>query len=234
MNFKAQASPPINAVAVIFDLEGFSRFFNQPDAQIYVGAFINRVFGAVEKAIVGGPVFWKPSEIIDSLPVTVAQAKFMGDGMLYVLTPPLGKDRIQEGTIVALTNRLWNLKMHYPRLLEKCADEVPVVDLPPRIRFGLARGTVYELLSARNGEKEYIGFPLNLASRLQRYCPDLAFIASARLGLPKEKLEQHGYSRVVATQIKGFPKEAVIVDKNEFKGLDPAVRDALFDQVDAG
>jgi hypothetical protein len=72
---------------------------------------------------------------------------------------------------------------------------------------------------------------MNLASRLQKYCSKLDFIASARIGLPQERLEKHGYLRVVAKQIKGFPREIVIVDKTEWEALDPSVRDELFEAV---
>ena len=61
-------------------------------------------------------------------------------------------------------------------------DQLPVVDLPTRVRFGIAR------------------------------------IASARIGVSQERLDKHGYLRVVATRIKGFPREIVIVDKAEWSG----------------
>jgi len=41
-------------------------------------------------------------------------------------------------------------------------------------------------------------------------------------------LERHGYKRVIAKKIKGFPKEVVIVDRPEYEQLDPNMRKALF------
>lgn len=41
--FTGKASYPRNAVALLYDLEGFSRFFNQPDVQDYVPTFLNHV-----------------------------------------------------------------------------------------------------------------------------------------------------------------------------------------------
>jgi class 3 adenylate cyclase len=105
------------------------------------------------------------------------------------------------------------------------------VEVPRRIRFGLARGTVYKLMGQRQEKNEYIGFCINLASRLQRYCPELGFIASARLGLPKATLDKHRYRRVIATKLRGFPKEVVIVDKMEYQQLDQAVKDRLFEEI---
>ncbi len=48
----------------------------------------------------------------------------------------------------------------------------------------------------------------------------------------KEKtLSEHGYLRVIATNLKGFPKEIVIVDKEEYKNLDPKIKDELFEPL---
>ena len=41
-------------------------------------------------------------------------------------------------------------------------------------------------------------------------------------------LERHGYQQVIAKKIKGFPKEVVIVDRQEYQHLDADVRKALF------
>jgi class 3 adenylate cyclase len=110
-------------------------------------------------------------------------------------------------------------------------DRVPVVDLPRKIRFGIARGTVYELRRANSSAREYIGFCINLASRLQKYCPDLAFIASARIGLREDVLAKNGYVRVVAKDIRGFPQEIVIVDKDEYNGLPSEAREKYFTEL---
>ena len=130
-----------------------------------------------------------------------------------------------------LCNRLWNLKTDFSKIIERASDQVPVMDVPQRIRFGLARGTIYELRRKHTSQREYIGFCINLASRLQKYCPDLGFIASARLGLAESVLKEFGYIKVVAKQIKGFPREIVIVDGSEFDALDPKTKDLYFDEM---
>ena len=119
----------------------------------------------------------------------------------------------------------------YSRVNKACADKIPFLELPSAIRFGLARGTVFELSVLDSSEKEYIGICINLASRLQKYCSTLNFIASARLDIPQSELDKHGYLRVVATNIKGFPKEIVVLDKNEYSQLDAKIRDSLFTPV---
>ena len=59
---------------------------------------------------------------------------------------------------------------------------MPATDFPKRIRFGIAAGTVYKL-TYQNGraEDEYIGYSINLVSRLQSYSRDIGFIVSNRL-----------------------------------------------------
>ena len=100
--------------------------------------------------------------------------------------------------------------------------------MPTGIRFGVARGTIYELSIAKSVRTEYIGVCINLASRLQKYCAGLNFIASARWNMPSATLKKHRYLKVIATKIKGFPKEIVIVDKNEHQKLEAGIRKDLF------
>jgi hypothetical protein len=59
----------------------------------------------------------------------------------------------------------------------------------------------------------------------------LGFIASARIGLPEAVLNEHGYVKVVAKQIKGFPREIVIVDQDEYEGLNAETKSAYFETV---
>jgi class 3 adenylate cyclase len=123
------------------------------------------------------------------------------------------------------------LKSRFAEVLKRVADDVPVLDLPARIRFGLARGTIYELTRANAQQKEYIGFCINLASRLQKYSPGLGFIASARIGLSDEVLTKHRYMKVVATKIRGFPEEIVVVDTSEFRKLDELHQKEFFREL---
>jgi class 3 adenylate cyclase len=231
IQFDSTASHPKHGIAMIYDLEGFSRFFNQPDVQDYVPKFLNLVSEALSIAIYGGKAYWLPAaENLSPLPIAPVREKFLGDGAMYIWIET-NAEPLSASFVATLCNRLWNLKKFFPTLLKTAFDQLPVVDLPTRVRFGIARGTIYELSRKDALTTEYIGFCLNLASRLQKYCPALDFIASARIGLSQERLDKHGYLRVVATRIKGFPREIVIVDKTEWNGLDPAARDELFEAI---
>lgn len=216
---------------MIYDLEGFSKFFNQPDAQNYVPKVINEVSQAVSMCIFGGTPYWqKEKKTIASLGRTPVHEKFLGDGAMYLWaetsSQPLDSDFVQY-----LCNRLWNLKTRFRFVIQKFHDVAPVMEVPQRIRFGLAMGTIYELRRKNSAQKEYIGFPINLASRLQKYCPDLGFIASARIGLSESVIAKNGYVRVVAKQIKGFPSEIVTIDKGEYEKLSDEIKGLYFETL---
>lgn len=233
--FDSQASRPKHAVALIYDLGGFSKFFNQPDVQDYVPKFINLVSKAMSIIFFGGVGYWLGEEEkeneLDRLQAPIHE-KFLGDGALYLWTPPKGTNTFPSYFIINLCNNLWNLKNEFDKVIKKAADEVPVLELPSRVRFGLARGTVYELTHKNSTKKEYIGFCINLASRLQKYCSEFGFIASARIGIPEKKLQEHGYIKVVATKIKGFPREIVIIDKEEYEELEDKIKKELFEPLE--
>jgi len=150
---------------------------------------------------------------------------------LFIWSLNEGKKDFTNEFVTNLSNRLWNLKSHFPQVIKRALEMIPVVDVPRKIRFGLARGTIFELTTEDPMHKEYIGFCINLASRLQKYCPELGFIASARLGLNDTIISRFNYMKVVATQLKGFRKEIVLVDESEYSNLDPMIKKTFFEEV---
>lgn len=232
IQFDSTASRPKRGVVLVYDLQGFSRFFNQPDVQDYVPKFLNSVSRAMSVLIHGGDQFWLTNTTaLQPLSTRPVHEKFLGDGALYVWTQD-SKHKLSEGFSATLSNRLWNFKNSFHQFITFAAQDLPVLELPSAIRFGLAGGTVYELGQAGRRNKEYIGVCVNLASRLQKYCPELNFIASARIGLSAERLKKNGYIRVVATQIRGFPKEIVIVDRGELEALKQETREKYFSSIE--
>jgi class 3 adenylate cyclase len=233
ISFKPEASHPTQALVLLFDLGGFSKFFSQPDAHLYVPKFLNRIFNCVSLIINGGQRFWLQDDSMRKPFLLPVHQKFLGDGALYIWTFQKGMKEFDEKSqdIILFINELWNLKNTFSNVLEHCKDEVPVVDLPNRIRFGLAAGSVYKLTYENSTQTEYIGYPINLASRLQGYCRDLGFIASARINMKEKTLSKHGYLKVIAKNLKGFPKEIVIVDEKEYEKLDPKIREELFEPL---
>lgn len=137
----------------------------------------------------------------------------------------------EKKDITQLLNRLWNLKINFDNVNSKSSEDVPVVDIPQRIRFGISAGSVYKLTYTASKKEEFIGYSINLASRLQNYCGELGFIASARLNAPHKTLSDAKYKRVIATKIKGFPREIVIVDEGEYNSLNGEIKSELFAEL---
>jgi len=223
-----------NGIAVIWDLAEFAKFFNQADIHRYVPQYINIVLDSVERCFFGGETYWvKDGGVIKPLDQLPVQRKFMGDGALYIWHAGDECGDFSSTFRVALSNRLWNLKSFFSNVNKRALSKLPVAALPARIRFGVASGTIHELTVAGSQEKEYIGVCINLASRLQKYCPDLGFIASARLDIHNSVLKENSYKRVIATAIRGFPNEIVIVDRDEYRELSQSQKKRLFRAVRA-
>ncbi|MBS3915233.1 MAG: hypothetical protein KG003_12105 [Bacteroidetes bacterium] len=224
--FKDKASFPEQAVVMIFDLEGFSKFFSQPDVQEYVPKFLNLVLDAISICINGGEAYWLSAEdkTYNPLPKHI-HSKFLGDGAIYIWK----YNDFEHSDLIVLINRLYNLKYRFDNIIESASEIIPVLDIPKNIRFGIAAGSVYKLTYQNSNKEEYIGYSINLASRLQSYCRDIGFIFSGRLNIKSTELKKNTYIKTVAKQIKGFPKEFVIVDKEDFNNLSEDIKDELFE-----
>ena len=229
--FTDQARMARDAFVLVFDLEGFSKFFRQPDVQEYVCRYLNRIFDAVSTCIYGGKNYWLKGQENDLYFREPSHVKFLGDGALYIWTFRRGERDEMRRDILYFINGCWNLKDNFSAIVAKCAEDVPVVDLPQRIRFGFASGTVNKLTYKYSQRTEYIGYCINLASRLQSYCRDLGFIASARVRFADKELKEHNYHKVIAKKLSGFPKEVVIVDKAEYEKLAVPIKKELFEEV---
>jgi len=227
-SFKPTASEPQQAIVVIFDLEDFSRFCGRPDAQEYVPKFLNVVMSSVQVCFEGGEAYWtlhnnKPRHL-NSLP-PIIHFKFLGDGALYIFN----YDDFSEQQRIQLINRLWVLRTKFGKVVEKAAEDVPVLDVPQNIRFGITAGTVYRLTYIGGNKEEYVGHCINLASRLEAYCRPLGITISGRLKVDVLALRQNLYMKVIAKNIKGLLPEIVIVDRIDFENLDSDIKSDLFE-----
>jgi class 3 adenylate cyclase len=233
IRFQSKSSRTKKAVILVCDLEGFTRFANRPDVNRYIPLFLNRISRALQTVIYGGEAYWMPSRepsTQELKPLTIAPVheKFLGDGALYIWALPEGPRDFTPGFVSHLCERLWDLQRNFNEVRKQALQSIPVPELPKRIRFGLARGTVFELARLRSRQREYVGSAINLASRLQHYCKGLDFIASAHVRIPRKTLEANGFVRVIAKGIRGFPKEYVFVDGERFAALREEVRSRRF------
>lgn len=229
--FKSTASYPEQAIVMIFDLEGFSKFFSQPDVHDYVPKYLNIILEAIEILLNGGDFYWHLDEEgkaknFPALPKHI-HSKFLGDGGLYIWK----YNDFTKKDIVLLINRVYNLRLLFHRVIERALDEIPLLDIPKNIRFGISAGSVYKLTYKNSSKEEYIGYSINLASRLQSYCSSVGFIVAGRLNIKSSEIEENKYLKLVATKIKGFPQEIVIVDIQDYERLDEETKFDLFQQI---
>ncbi len=230
--FNPEAGRARDGICVVFDIAGFSQFFNQPDVHSYVSSYLTQVIQCVETCIFGGDGFWKPDaeRMLPPLSILPIYRKFVGEGCLYLWSPEESRQVTPE-FVTTLVSRLYDLRKGFDRVTKLCQDMIPVADMPRNIRIGIARGTVFELSSESGNGQEFIGVCMNLAPRLLKYCANLDFLISARLNLPRNSLDPMACKKVIATKIKDFNREIVVVSKAEFAALDPAIRDSLFEEI---
>jgi class 3 adenylate cyclase len=226
--FKPKASFAEQAIVLIFDLEGFSKFFSQPDVYEYVPKFLNYVISEIDETIKGGKPHWAVD--IDGNQMNLSSfpellhSKFLGDGAIYIWR----YEDFTEKQRLDLISTFWLMKLKFKRVVRRASESIPFLDIPKKIRFGISAGSVYKLTYEDSHREEYIGYSINLASRLQSYCSDIGFIVSGRLNIRARDIEGGQYKKVVANKIKGFPQEIVIVDQIEYDELDENIKNQLF------
>lgn len=223
---------PVVGLALIFDISGFTKFYNKPDVHYYMTSYINHIIDCMEVNIWGGEVYWtEDNKKIPPLKLLPTMRKFLGDGMLYVWED--SEDRLISNSPTLknnLINRLWNLQNNFYKINKKLMENIPIGDLPSTVKFGIAQGTIFKLEEA-DGTTDYIGPCINLASRLVKYCAEINFIASARLDLPNGKLEEDGYFRIIAKELRSFENEIVIIDKTDYENIGNADKKRLFQEI---
>ncbi|MEM7291782.1 MAG: hypothetical protein AAF420_00140 [Pseudomonadota bacterium] len=208
----------INAIAAVYDLEGFTDFCNQLDPQLvvpeYLDAFVGWLFDSVvdefKKEQVGDDV-----HLWGSLPFF---AKFLGDGVMFLWDSNMIGGQPGVGNVVISLSRICRryLTEFEPKIQES------MTKVPRRLRVGIARGQV---LSIGDGQ-DYVGPCINMASRLQKL-GSLTFAVSRR-GIDPRKCFSQGVAETLVqkrTRIRGIGEsEVVLIFKDEFEMLDPNER----------
>ena len=215
IRFSERATRRRVALALIYDLADFSRFANHPSAERYVPRFINYVSSAMETVIYGGSPYWIDGDTEYDTLLEPVHEKFLGDGALY-LWEASARQPIRSTFVLQLCDRLRLLRKNFQSVVDLAQHDVPVATVPREVRFGLAMGDVSRLSSKGRRQREYVGTCINLASRLQGHCKGIGFVAAATIGMNRISGERADYKWVVAKNVKGFPLETVIVDRDEY------------------
>lgn len=239
-----QESRETDAIAVVFDLAGFTKFCNQIDPQLaiseFLAGFLDWLFGAIKEESVIKDGLHPNSETDESEPAESAGppdedsvrtfttlpffAKFMGDGVLFLWDTK----NLTNETICSVPSVMMQICSAYELdFLPKIAFDVS--DPPTALRCGIARGKVF---SVGNGQ-DFVGPCINMASRLQK--TSLISIAFSRRGFPADKymdphMRGHFVRKKVAVRGIG-DHELVYVDKDDYEHL-PETEKGLFTDPD--
>ena len=228
--FTASDRPSLG-VAMIFDISGFTNFLNKPDIHFYAPRYINHIIECVEACIYGGRDYWTgATDDLSPLPLLPIFRKFLGDGMLYIWENNDENAFANTDIKIDLVNMLWNLQKFFDKVNRKLYTKIPLGDLPPKIKFGIAQGTIYRLTEP-DGSQDFIGPCINLASRLVKYCPEINFICSGRLDINDEDLIDFGYLRIFAKELRSFENDQVIIDKNDYAKVSQEDKKRLFKEI---
>lgn len=215
---------PLEALAAIFDLEGFTSFSSQNDPHLvmpeYLSRFLKWIFAEVANVFTHksatGDLSLPPDEntvhLWAELPFF---AKFLGDGILF-LWETTRSEPIDIGNIVLCLQAICD--KYGTEFLPSIKNDI---DRPPqRLRCGIARGRVLKI----GGDKDYVGPCINMAARLQKL-GKFSF-AFPRKGFdPIRIFDEVNHSTFVPKKvaIRGVGDgEIVMLLKSEFEALDPA------------
>ncbi|MGK4568525.1 hypothetical protein [Flavobacterium sp. 3HN19-14] len=213
-------SKQINALSVLFDLEGFTHFCRQIDPQLavpeYLSEFLKWLFAEVRKELTD-EVYPKGYDTFSDLPFL---SKFMGDGVLFLWDI----ENLSDTQIMNIVVSMHEICLHYQKDFLKNIER-KIIDPPLRLRCGIARGAIYSV----GNENDFVGPSINMSARLQKL-NSLSFCFSRR-GLNPEINPL--FDNMLVTKkanIRGIGEnELVCVLKSEFEKLDQKDKNGLFE-----
>ncbi len=213
----------VDALAAIFDLQGFTSFCDQRDAHLevptYISSFIDWLFerisrGAVREEDGEQLVHGQQLALWFELPFF---AKFLGDGLLFLWDAESLSGEAK-----------WNLVSSLDIICSDYSTEfLPAIRReftkpPRRLRCGIARGQI----TAIGEEKDFVGLCINVASRLQKLegvSERVHFsFAFTKKGFPLQAFDEgwREHYRLIKIPIRGVEKEELVyVLKGEYNLL---------------
>lgn len=207
------------ALAAIFDLEGFTPFCNQTDPHLvvpkYLKAFLNWIF----KGIFEGLIKKENDDEVVLAPLPF-YAKFLGDGILF-LWKVKGLSIEEKASLVST---LFEICVDYQNRfypdIRKRVSKAPSV-----LRCGIARG----LITPIGDNKDYVGFCINLAARLQKLEKFSFAFSQKDLDFEQDLHEDWlKYFTLIRISVRGVSREELVyVLKIELAKLSKAKRKQL-------
>jgi class 3 adenylate cyclase len=206
-------SRPINALSVIFDLEGFTKFCKQIDPQLavpgFLSAFLKWIFNDIKSTLIH-KTYETGYKVYAELPFL---SKFLGDGILFLWET----DKMTDVRIHNVIVSMYDICQHYTKNFLPTISK-KIVSPPTRLRCGVAMGIVY---SVGDGN-DFIGPCINVSARLQKFY-NLSFCFSIR-GIDYEGIDPSYLNEILIKKvnIRGIGEDELIgILKEEFEQLSP-------------
>ena len=198
LEFTAREATTHKAIIVSLDLEGFSKFCNQPEPAVAVTVpnLLKRVFdtlnGFLSKTRDEGKFSLRTFKFGDDerLPVP-AFNKFTGDGALmgWIREP---EERFPQDFCNLVVDTMRRFQNELSEQLPIWEKEWQIQKVPKKVRVGVATGIVFGLkvpnsIPSWYDPFDYTGYCINLAVRLQSYCPRLGFLVHGNYAQPENQ-----------------------------------------------
>lgn len=201
----------LNALSVIFDLEGFTNFCKQIDPQLavpeYLSEFLKWIFSEVKNELIES-TYPEGYSTWANLPFL---SKYLGDGLLFIWdTADMSEIEIQNVVVsmFEICNKYSNV------FLPKISKDI--ISAPNKLRCGIARGIIY---SVGDGN-DFVGPCINMSARLQKL-HSLSFCFSRRGINPNNMSDK--YQKIFTVKkvdIRGIGgEELVCIIKSEYDNL---------------
>ena len=209
----SQEAMSTDAIAAVFDLEGFTNFCTQIEPHLSVPVFLSEFVSWLMDRIKKAMIRDKHPEgvrLYSPLPFFV---KFMGDGIL-VLWDSSEMGNVGRRNIVVALDKV--CKSYTNEFLPEIRNQV--AEAPKYLRCGIARGTVF---SVGNGN-DFVGSCINMAARIQK-------LPGARFAFNRRGFE------VTGEKINKYFKENITIRRVAIRGIGEneliGIRKSEFDEM---
>lgn len=202
----------LDALAAIFDLEGFTSFCNQIDPQLVVPEYLDQLLNWLFYRISTNFVKEGGKDVVIMWGKFPFFAKFLGDGILF-LWDTQGLGQASLGNIIINLYRVCNA------YAEEFLPEIKksLTKVPTKLRCGVARGEVIAI----GGGQDFVGSCINIASQLQKVS-QLSFAFPRKGFNPQECFSSTWQSQFVPKKIlvRGIGEdELIFICKKEYEAL---------------
>src|SRR5438105_699717 len=217
-----KSAEPVDAICIVYDLEGFTAFSRQVDPHLAVPHFMSRflswLFAELKRRYfreeVEGGV-----KLYARLPFF---AKFMGDGVMFLWdTKDLPRGSLTNIPMIANIISESYKRDFAPQMSREFSD------VPRKLRVGVARGRVF----AVGGGSDYVGPCINIASRLQKIGSTIRFCMAKRGWSADEVIVDENNREIFVLKsvpIRGIGEtELVYIERKEYDQL-PVDEKVLF------